>query len=254
MEQIEMLVSQQNQGAFWGARMEMHCFLDSLSIGVMNMNDVDKITGFLDSIAFSDGSAGNSKRNDIDKEGFFYHTTQKAWGGMALFNNDIARYRNHLMCELCIRYEITVLYSVVMPTHTHDVLYSKNWRNISDMYRVLNSSLVRYVSHRYPQRKGLRLFCERPQYTVIREMLHLFFLGKYVEDNASSREGEGKGVPYSCFWMFENGHFQPPYNKDIYETLFGIPFKELYMSSIRRIRRRRFGLKLSVGLAPGLLR
>ena len=59
-------------------------------------------------------------------------------------------------------------------------------------------------------------------------MLHLFFLGKYVEDNASSREGEGKGVPYSCFWMFENGHFQPPYNKDIYETLFGIPFKELY--------------------------
>ena len=147
---------------------------------------------------------------------------------MALFNNDIARYRNHLMCELCIRYEITVLYSVVMPTHTHDVLYSKNWRNISDMYRVLNSSLVRYVSHRYPQRKGLRLFCERPQYTVIREMLHLFFLGKYVEDNASSREGEGKGVPYSCFWMFENGHFQPPYNKDIYETLFGIPFKELY--------------------------
>ncbi len=171
---------------------------------------------------------GNSKANTIDKNGRFYHVTQKTWCGMPLYNADIARYRHHLLCELCIKHGVTILYSVVMPTHTHDVLHSSSWKNISKVMQILNSRIVKYVSRRYPQRKGFPMFCERPQYIVVKDMLHLHFLGKYVEDNVASLEKQGKQVPYSCFWMFESGHFVPPYNADIYEKLFAVEPKELY--------------------------
>lgn len=178
--------------------------------------------------SFDSGKAGDSKRNNIDKNGLVYHTTQRTWGGLPLFNSDIARYRHQLLCELCIRFNVTIIYSIVMPTHTHDVFLARGWDDISHVMQALNVNLTKYVGHRYPRRKGLRMFSERPQYTVVKEMLHMFFLGKYVEDNVSSLEKEGRKAPYSCFWMFEEGHFPPPYNGKIYEKLFGISPKELY--------------------------
>lgn len=172
--------------------------------------------------------AGNSKSCTIDKNGRFYHATQKTWCGLPLFDADIARYRHHMLCELCIKHNVTILYSVVMPTHTHDVLYSDSWRNISTVLQIINSCVVRYASKRHEKRKGYPMFCERPQYTVVKDIQHLHFLGKYVYDNASSLKIEGRTVPFDCFWMFEKDRLRAQYNRDLYSKLFGKGPKELY--------------------------
>ena len=169
-----------------------------------------------------ESDAGNTKVGSVDKNGHCYHTTQQTRNKMALFNSDIANYRHCILCKLCIRYHVLILFTVVMPNHTHDVLWGKNWETISTVLRLVNTYVVRYVNKNYPKRKGLPMFNGRPSYKVVKSMDHLFFLGKYTQWNAETKETpDSPGPPFSCFWMFPKSTFTSPYNPAIYMELFG---------------------------------
>lgn len=174
-------------------------------------------------------SAGNSKTGTIDHGGRCYHLTQQTWCREPVFNRDIAAFRHNMLCRLCVKFNVVILFSVTMPNHTHDVLFSKNWKDIADVARHLNSAVSKYVYSKDPKRKelGKPVFNSRPTYSIVTSINYLFFLGKYLLWNVEQMESEGRFVPYSCFWMFEKEHFSEPYRKDIYKDLFGFEPKDL---------------------------
>ena len=175
-------------------------------------------------------NAGNSKHGKIDKTGRCYHATQQTWCKEPVFNRDIAVYRHTMLCQLCIEFNVVILFSVTMPNHTHGVLFSDNWENIATVLKVLNSAVTRYVYRKDPKRKekGKPVFNSRPTYSIVTTIDYLFFLGRYLLWNVEQLENEGRFVPYSCFWMFEKEHFSEPYKRNIYNDLFGFEPKELF--------------------------
>lgn len=146
-----------------------------------------------------------------------------------MFNRDIASFRHTMLCRLCIEFNVVILFSVTMPNHTHDVLLSDSWDNIANVYKCLNSAVSKYVYKKDPKRKekGKPVFNSRPTYSIVTTVNYLFFLGRYLLWNVEQLESEGRFVPYSCFWMFEKGHFSEPYKKGIYKELFGFEANEL---------------------------
>lgn len=63
---------------------------------------------------------------------------------------------------------------------------------------------------------------------MIKSIVDLTTVGKYVFDNAKSVLDKGEFVPYNCFWMFEKGLVTKPYDKKLYQLLFGMDEKQLY--------------------------
>ena len=177
----------------------------------------------------SHSNAGNSKLGNVDKTGRCYHVTQQTWCKEPVFNRDIASFRHMMLCRLCIEFNVVILFSVTMPNHTHDVFLSDSWENISNVLKSLNSAVSKYVYKKDPKRKekGKPIFNYRPNYSIVTTVNYLFFLGRYCLWNVEQLENEGRFVPYSCFWMFEKGHFSEPYKKDIYKDLFGFEASEL---------------------------
>lgn len=134
-----------------------------------------------------------------------------------------------MLCRLCIEFNVVILFSVTMPNHTHDVFFSDSWENISNVLKSLNSAVSKYVYKKDPKRKEKRkpIFNSRPNYSIVTTVNYLFFLGRYCLWNVEQLENEGRFVPYSCFWMFEKGHFSEPYKRGIYKDLFGFEPNEL---------------------------
>lgn len=172
---------------------------------------------------------GTARKGNIMKNGLFYHVITTSWRRRRLFDAELASYRKDLLHELCIRYGITILFSVTMPTHTHDVFITPDWKILSHVIAILNSNVAKYARRYLQDRmKGRKLvFSEDPAYVMVTDMPHLFYLGKYTYGNYSYLRSEGKTVPDSCFWMFEKGYFAEPYNGKLYPMLFGMEAPDL---------------------------
>ena len=176
-----------------------------------------------------DEEVGTARKGNIRKDGTVYHVITKSWRKRRLFDTELASYRKDLLHELCIRFGITILFSVTMPTHTHDVFITPQWSILSHVMTILDSNVAKHVRKYMPDRvKGRKLvFSEDPAYVMVTDMPHLFFLGKYTFGNYLYLKNEGKTVPDSCFWMFEKGYFAEPYNGKLYRRLFGMEAPEL---------------------------
>jgi len=172
---------------------------------------------------------GTARNGNIMKNGTFYHVITTSWRKRRLFDPELALYRKDLFHELCIKCGITILFSVTMPTHTHDVVITPDWETLSHVVMILDSNVAKHVRKYMPDRvKGRKLvFSEDPAYVMISDMAHLFYLGKYTYGNYLYLRREGKAVPDSCFWMFEKGYFSEPYNGKLYPKLFGLEAPEL---------------------------
>lgn len=172
------------------------------------------------------GNRGSSARGDIEKNGYFYHVVSQSWRKETIFYPDIARYRHDLLCKTCAENGVTVLFSVTMPNHTHDVLMGPSWDVISKVMKVVNSHVSYYIRKKYPEKK--KVFRKYPVYVIIRDIKILFYLGKYAYDNPSVLTESDKGAPHSCFKAFETGKLQEPaYDRSIYQKLFGLTVQEL---------------------------
>ena len=173
---------------------------------------------------------GMASANNIGKSGVVYHVITTLWRKKRLFDMDLAKYRQNLLCELCAKRGITILFSATLPTHTHEVFITPSWEILSSMIRTLNSNVAKYArNHMQEKLDGWsRVFAPDPAYVLVDSMDYLFFLGKYVFDNQQRLKEEGKSVPDSCFWMFEKNYFPEPYKADIYQKLFGMSPADLY--------------------------
>ena len=172
---------------------------------------------------------GMSSRRNIDKSGFVYHVITTSWRKKWLFDKELAKYRQDLLCELCSKRGITILFSATMPTHTHEVFITPSWEILSAMMRTLNSNVAKYAKRHLVERveDRARVFSDDPAYVMVDSINYLMYLGMYIFCNQQYLKDEGKSVPDSCFWMFEKGYFPEPYNAEIYQKLFGMNASEL---------------------------
>ncbi len=170
-----------------------------------------------------------SEKSMVDKTGYFYHAITKTFDNGTVFYKDVADYRHNMLCNLCEERGITILFSVTMQNHTHDIFLTPDWNLLSETLRILDLNLSKQLRRRYPKRfkKGVRVFRRHPTYVVIRDIKTLFYEGKYVYDNPEYLKKANKLVPHSCFWMFENGYFATAYDETLYRKLFDLDPKEL---------------------------
>ena len=171
----------------------------------------------------------SSPLRQIDKNGRFYHVVQRASNRENIYDNETAKYRANLMARICSMYNVTILFSVVMSNHTHDILMAERWELIAQVIKEVNSAVARRIRKKDSQRytNGRRIFEEAPYYRAIHDIIALMVVSKYVYDNAKDMEDKGKYVPYSCFWHMRNGRLPKPYRKELYPLLFGMNELEL---------------------------
>lgn len=179
-----------------------------------------------------------------DKNGRFYHVSQRASNRDHIYDAEIAKYRENALCRLCAMHDVVIVFSVVMSNHTHDVLMGENLETISEVIRLVNSAVSRRLRKRNNQKyvNGRKVFESDPYYRAIHDVVSLMIVGKYTYDNVMSIRLKNGFVPYSCFSFLENGIIITPYNKDLYPMLFGMSekdlckiYKENDMNAVRRI-------------------
>lgn len=173
---------------------------------------------------------GKAVWGNVDKSGFFYHVVTKSWNGDKIFNKEIADYRHNLLCKLCGEAGITILFSVTMTNHTHDVFMTPSWEALSVVMRVLNSRVSIMVRKLLDNKisKNRPVFSKGPSYIVLKDPVAVMCEGKYVFDNPAYMRAEKQFVPHSCFWMFEKNHFVFPYDEKLFQNLFGMRGDEIF--------------------------
>lgn len=172
---------------------------------------------------------GRASMGNIDKTGCFYHVITKSFDGGTIFRQDTGEYRHTMLCRQCSEHGITILFSVTMLNHTHDVLLVPDWDTLAEAYRVTNQAVTRTIRRRNQRHfsKEVRILRRYPTYVVIRDIGTLFYEGKYLYDNSACMKADGKYVPHTCYWMFERNYFPSPYDEKIYPRLFGLSPKEI---------------------------
>jgi len=176
-----------------------------------------------------ENKVGRASLKNIDKTACFYHVVTKSFTGSTIFYRDVANYRANLLCQQCNDKGIKIIFSVTMNNHTHDVFLTPSWEALVEVLRVVNRNVSLMLRKKYPERfpKNRKVLRRYPAYIPVRDIVQLFCLGKYIYDNPSYLPNGIDDAPYSCFWMFKNGHFVAGYDESIYEKLFGLKPSEI---------------------------
>ena len=172
---------------------------------------------------------GRACTRNIDKTACFYHVITKSNDGGVIFHQDSGDYRHSLLCRFCEEEGVTILFSMTMPNHTHDVFLTPSWEALTKVMRKVDLNITRHLRRRNPKKfkPGFRILRRYPAYIPIRDVVSLFMCGKYVYDNPDYLRAEGKFIPHSCFWMFEKEYFPAGYDGSIYRKLLAISPKEV---------------------------
>ena len=174
---------------------------------------------------------GKASSRNIDKTGVFYHVITKSSNGDGIFmTKGAGEYRHTLLCRLCEERGITILFSVTMPTHTHDVFLTPDWKLMCEVLAILDTNVSKFIRKNNPQRytKGTKPLRRHPVYIVVRDILYLMVLGKYIYENMAGIRKENRFVPHECFWMFRSGRLPDGYDEKLYPVLFGMSMQELF--------------------------
>ncbi len=174
-------------------------------------------------------AVGRGSTGNIDKTACFYHVITKSFSGGTIYNWEMANYRHTLLCQQCEKKGITIVFSVTMPNHTHDVFLTTSWEDLVDIIRTVNRNVSEQLRIRDPKkyRKGTRIFRKYPAYIPVRDIFQLFGLGKYLYDNPAYMKNGVKSAPHACFWMFDSDYFVPGYDRTLYKRLFGMTPREI---------------------------
>lgn len=188
-------------------------------------------------------------QRSVERNGHFYHAVQRAANRENIFDIDLARYRHNTLCRICAMYNVTIIASIVMSNHTHDLFMADCLNDISTVMRLVNTAVSHYLRKKNPKKytNGRRVFEDYPYYRAIHDIVGLMTALKYIFDNVKSLEVQGIIVPYSCFWNMSKGYLNKPYNKNLYLQLFGMKDVELYnflnnneMDKVRELSKEMF--------------
>ena len=196
---------------------------------IINMLSIEDLLSKRDEFPARE-KVGTSAARNIDKGGHFYHVITQSWSNETIFYNDVAAYRQKLLCNLCIKHNVVIVFAVTMPNHTHEVFIAPSWEILSEVFKTLNTNVSKYIRRNYAgkARNGRRILNDCPAYIRITDVMHLFYLGKYIYENPQYLKKDDKPIPYTCFWMFEKGYLKEPYREDVYLKLFELTYQELY--------------------------
>ena len=191
------------------------------------MSDINDL--FKDEVE-SKKTVGKAVWGNIDKSAYFYHVVTKSWNGDRIFNREVAEYRHNLLCKLCGDKGVTMLFSVTMPNHTHDIVMTPDWAVLSEVIRLLNTHVSPVVKRNYPERfrRGRPVFNSSPAYMALHDPIALLCTGKYVYDNPAYLREENRNAPHSCFWMFNRGYLASPYDEKVLQKIFGLSARDVF--------------------------
>lgn len=172
---------------------------------------------------------GTVRNGKLDRSGRFYHVMTHSYMNETLFLGDVAQYRNQLLCRMCAARGVTILFSVIMPNHTHEVFMTDNWKLISDIMKSVNTNVTKYIhkNHKEMQKRKPRLFEPDILYVAIKDVGSLLYVGKYLYDNPLYLGDSPKVKPLTCFWCFARNYYPAGYDRTIYRKLFGLDAPQL---------------------------
>lgn len=193
------------------------------------MSNANSLTNIFSISEELTGIHGDSKRCNIDKTGYIYHITQQCWNHRNLFSFDAARYRDNMFKILGRKNGVVSLFNVVMPNHTHDVVYAQNFDDIQKVFILTNSRVAKFICKDRVQKLSKEtpaVFQNRPVYTKISSRNQLFYLAYYLYHNPDFLKVENKGIPYSCFEEWQKGNYSG-YKTETLEKLFAMPITKI---------------------------
>lgn len=133
------------------------------------------MVGFSEIIGSKDNEECMLRKGSIDRNGRFYHATQRVSNKEFIFDKELGQYRHNMLCRICSQRNIKIIFSVTMSNHTHDVLVAEKWRDIVDALRLVNTAVSHRVRKRSPTkyRNGRTVFESSPHYRVIKDIVEL---------------------------------------------------------------------------------
>lgn len=158
-----------------------------------------------------------------EKDGRFYLISTNCPSTLDhVFDREIAQYRQNLLQRLCCERNVLILFSVVLPLRTLDVVVTLDYRYLPEIMQILDTNVSRYVRRNRPAMADHSVFSGSPTYMAIREIWTLMYLGKHLYDQVDALSLSNRTVPYSCFEDFEVNYMPRPYDARIVRTLFGM--------------------------------
>ena len=173
-------------------------------------------------------NVGTFTNGKINPNCRFMHVIQRTENSRLILPQHANKYISTI-ASCCSKYGVVPICSIVMPTHTHDIMYSDNIINISNLRTVA----CRVTSRLYRKdciSRGFsvpdHLMERHPRYVAIENRAQLLNTMKYVKDNDQYLRDEGSRSPYSCFEKWEKKYFKP-FCLEIPESLFEMSRSDL---------------------------
>ncbi len=200
----------------------------SMSKGEKNM-DIDFLARrFTEYNLGTAEKVGTFRIGNVNTKCRFMHVIQRTTNSRILLPQHANKYINTIASG-CGRYGVVPICSIVMPTHTHDIMYADNVLDISR----LRSVACRVISQTYRSENRSRGFTvpdhlmeRHPRYVAIENRSQLLITMKYVKENDKYLRDDGSRSPYSCFEKWEKNYFKP-FCLEIPESLFEITREDL---------------------------
>lgn len=179
-------------------------------------------------------TVGTFKNGKVCPEYTFQHVIQRTYNRKKLFFPSGAAYYENIIKTLCPEYDCILICQVVMPTHIHEIYYTRDIKKLSVMRNVACTNTSRFIRREFRELKyevPVKVFERNPGYVPIRDRRQLLKTVKYVKDNDlylrnTIVNGKPCKAPYSCFEHWEHGHFKPFYVEGLCK-LYGISVREL---------------------------
>ena len=184
---------------------------------------------FIESNTLSQESVGTFKEDTVETGYRFYHVIQRTYCGRNLFTPSSAAYYHNNVFKQCPQHHVTPICAVVMPSHTHEIFYCDDVRDISSVRKAAcRASTVQIKADLRSKDYSVpsRIFDRKPGYVAIKNRRQLLITLKYIKDNDQYLQTKNSKAPYSCFEYWEKDFFRH-YCLEMLESLFGITKAEL---------------------------
>ena len=191
------------------------------------MNDFFQTS--LDSSLSTFENVGTFRNNRIDRTCKFQHVIQRAYRRENLLVGDVPWYYRSLIESNCPAYRVLPICQVIMPNHVHEIYYTDNIDNISELRRIAcchSTVMMRKYRKKQNYSDIEHLFEPDPGYVAIKDSKQLLTTLKYIRDNDLFLKEKGDKAPYSCFEYWEKGYFKP-YAVDSVSKLFDLTPEKL---------------------------
>jgi len=192
--------------------------------------DIKSITDtYLKTNQISQENMGSFKNGTVEHGYRFYHVVQQTYNNRRLLSSTVATYYHNILARQCIANNVILICSVVMPTHTHEILYADDVDSISKARGVTCRS-VTCAAKKEMRERGfaipVRILERFPGYIPIKDRRQLLVTLKYISDNDLYLRKDGLKAPYSCFNFWRKNYYKS-YCIEVLESLFEMDISKI---------------------------